>query len=108
MPKKKVFQELIFKKKYKTYNDFHVDNKEIIYKTIINLFKEFQLSKNKLFYMLIHANIENIEWSTELSFNKNEFYILKKDIMPHFEEIEDYETCSEIINITKGLDLIKN
>ena len=103
MPKKKVFEELVFKKKYKSYTDFHFENKEVIYKTIINLFKEFTITKNRVNSMVINANIENIEWSTELSFNKNESYILKKDIMPHFEDIEDYETCGEILNITKSL-----
>ncbi len=103
MPKKKIFQELVFKKKYKSYANFHVENKEVIYKTIINLFKEFTITKNRVSSMIINANIENIEWSTELTFNKNEFYILKKDIMPHFEDIEDYETCGEILNISKSL-----
>lgn len=103
MPKTKIFRELSFKKKYKSYSDFHAENKEIIYRTIIDLFKEFGVVRNKSLSFLISANIENIEWKTELSFNRNEIFLLKKDVMPYFEDIEDYETCSEIISLTKNL-----
>lgn len=103
MPKNKIFRDLIFKKKFKSYGQFHSENKEKIYKTIIDLFKEFNVVKNKTLSMTISANIENIEWNTELIFNRDESYILKKDVMPYFEEIEDYETCSEIINLSKSL-----
>lgn len=103
MPKTKIFRELKFTKRYKSYSDFHGDNREIIYKTIIDLFKEFKVVRNKTLSFLISANIENIEWKTELSFNRGELFLLKKDVMPYFEEIEDYETCSEIISITKNL-----
>ena len=103
MPKNKIFRDLIFKKKFKSYGQFHSENKEKIYKTIIDLFKEFSVVRNKTLSMTISANIENIEWNTELCFSRNESYILKKDVMPYFEEIEDYETCSEIINLSKSL-----
>ena len=103
MPKNKIFRDLIFKKKFKSYGQFHSENKEKIYKTIIDLFKEFNVVKNKTLSMTISANIENIEWNTELIFNRDESYILKKDVMPYFEKIEDYETCSEIINLSKSL-----
>lgn len=103
MPKNKIFRDLIFKKKFKSYGQFHSENKEKIYKTIIDLFKEFNIVKNKTLSMTISANIENIEWNTELIFNRDESYILKKDVMPFFEKIEDYETCSEIINLSKSL-----
>ncbi len=105
MPRNKVFKELIFKKKFKSYHQFHTENKEKIYKSIIDLFKEFQIVKNKNLSVLISATIENIEWTTELNFNRNEYHVLKKDLMPFFEDIEDYETCSQIITISKNLTL---
>lgn len=103
MPRNKLFKELIFKKKFKSYNQFHSENREKIYKSIVDLFHEFQLVRNKTLSVSISANIENIEWSTELTFNRDESYILKKDVMPFFEDIEDYETCSKILSITKNL-----
>lgn len=103
MPRNKLFKSLIFKKKFKSYNHFHTENREKIYKSIVDLFQEFQFVKNKTLTVSISANIENIEWSTELTFNRDEFHILKKDVMPYFEDIEDYETCSKIVSITKSL-----
>ena len=32
-----------------------------------------------------------------------EDFVLKRDLMPFFESNEDYETCSEIISLTKDL-----
>jgi hypothetical protein len=103
MPKNKPFKELIFSEKYKSYTEFHLKNKEEIYKSIVELFKNFIDTKNKTQSIIISATIENIEWTTELIFNKKEFNVLKNDIMPYFEDNEDYEMCSEIINVTKNL-----
>ena len=103
MPRTKIFRELVFRKKFKSYHDFHDENREKIYKSIIELFSEFQNTKNKTLSLTINAKIENIEWSTELIFNRNEVHILKKDLMGYFEEIEDYETCSQIISLSKTL-----
>ena len=64
---------------------------------------EFQNIKNKTLSLTISAKIENIDWSTELTFNRNEIHILKKDLMGYFEDIEDYETCSQIISLSKNL-----
>lgn len=103
MPRHKIFTELTFEKKFKSYHDFHNENKEKIYKSIIDLFSEFQKVKNKTLSIVISAKIENIDWTTELNFNRNEIKILKKDLMGYFEEIEDYETCSQIISLSKNL-----
>lgn len=103
MPRNKIYKELIFRKKFKSYHDFHNENKEKIYKSIIDLFSEFQNIKNKTLSLTISAKIENIDWSTELTFNRNEIHILKKDLMGYFEDIEDYETCSQIISLSKNL-----
>lgn len=103
MPKNQIFKELTFKKKFKTYHEFHNENREEIYKSIIDLFSEFQNVKNKTLAVAIKANIENIEWSTELNFSRGETHVLKKDIMPFFEDNEDYETCHQIISLTKSL-----
>jgi hypothetical protein len=103
MPNNQIFKELTFGKKFKSYHEFHNENREEIYKSIVDLFSEFQNVKRKTLAIAIKANIENIEWSTELNFNRNELYLLKKDIMPFFEDNEDYETCHQIISLTKNL-----
>ena len=105
MPRNKIFKELIFKKRFKSYQQFHSENRGKIYRTIIDLFKEFEKINNKNLSISISANIESIEWTTELTFNRSEYHLLKKDVMPYFEESEDYETCSEIIKIGKNLTI---
>ncbi len=103
MPRTKIFKDLVFKQKYKSYHEFHIENKEKIYKSIVELFSEFQKIKNKTLSITINAKIENIDWTTELMFNRNEVGILKKDLMEYFEDIEDYETCSTIKYLSKDL-----
>jgi len=76
MPRTKIFKELVFKKKYKSYHEFHYENKEKIYKSIVELFSEFQIVRNKTLSITISAKIENIE---------------------------DYETCSTIISLSNNL-----
>lgn len=101
MPKTKNFKRLVFKQKFSSYLDFHTQNREEIYKSIICLFKHFGEVKNKHLTISICATIEDIEWETEIRFGRDEFHILERDLKPYFEKNEDYETCSEIINLTK-------
>jgi hypothetical protein len=91
---------------YKCFSDFYSENKEVIYKNLITLFRNFK-KKDKLKVTLnLNAKINGLEWGTELSFTRNDFHILKRDIMPYFEEIEDYETCAKICNLYDTLILI--
>jgi hypothetical protein len=82
--------------KYIDFTDFYGVNKIIIYNNIINLFEDFKDKKKKLLVLELSANIQNIEWKTELEFSRKEIHILKRDILPFFEEIEDYETCEKV------------
>jgi len=95
------YQVLTFGKKYKTYDDFYDENKPIIYKSIINIFKEFKKSRKKILTLQLNAIIEGIDWETQLNFNKDEYIVLKRDLMPYFESVEDYEICGEINNLYK-------
>jgi len=99
----KPFKSLIIKDKYKNYDDFYSENKTIIYKSILNIFKEFKTTSKENLTFYISAKIKNEEWDTEFKFHKKESIILKRDLIPYFEEIEDYETCIEIKNLYKEL-----
>jgi hypothetical protein len=103
--KKNVFKELKFKGKYQEFKDFYDENKETIYRSIIELFKEFTKSRKKYLTLYISAKIQGLEWDTEFNFNKGESIILKRDLMPYFEDIEDYETCGDLISLHKELTL---
>ena len=48
-----------------------------------------------------------MDWDTEFTFNRDETIVLKRDVLPYFEDIEDYESCSEILNLYKDLTFKK-
>jgi hypothetical protein len=97
------FKKLIIKGKYNDFKDFYDENKETIYKSIIEVFQGFKNSRKKTLSLYISAKIKGLEWDTEFNFKKEESIILKRDLMPYFESNEDYETCSEIISLHKDL-----
>jgi hypothetical protein len=98
-----IFKELKIEGKYNEFSDFYDSNKELIYKSIIELFREFKQTRKKTLTLYVSAKIKGLEWDTEFNFTKNESFVLKRDLMPFFEDNEDYETCSEIITLTKDL-----
>lgn len=98
-----IFKELKIEGKYSEFNDFYDANKELIYKSIIELFHEFKNTRKRTLTLYVSAKIKGLEWDTEFNFSKNESFVLKRDLMPFFEDNEDYETCSEIISLTKDL-----
>jgi hypothetical protein len=106
MPTKKTkstFKQLNISGNYDDFKDFYDTNKELIYKSIIELFSEFKKTRKKTLTLCVAARIKGLEWDTEFNFERNETIVLKRDVMPYFEEIEDYETCGEIINLHNEL-----
>lgn len=104
MPKINPSQKLVFEKNFDSYKDFHMETRECIYRSIINIFEESKKIKRTTLSLLITANIENVEWETQLNFNKKEINNLKDELMSYFENIEDYETCSQIISLSNDLN----
>jgi len=99
------FKSLELKGKYDDFSDFYDHNKKIIYESILDVFKEFKTTRKKKLTLFVSAKIKGLEWDTEFNFHKEEAVVLKRDLMPFFEEIEDYETCGEINNLYKELTL---
>jgi hypothetical protein len=111
MPKKTdPFKSLIIKGKFNDFTDFYDENKETIYQSIIEIFREFKTSKKRNLTLYVSAKIKNLDWDTEFNFKKDETIVLKRDLLPYYEDIEDYETCIEIKNIynylTKQKELV--
>ncbi len=96
-------KKLVLKGKYEEFSDFYDTNKETIYKSIIELFKEFKTTKKGLLTLHLWAKIGGLEWDTEFTFSKEESIVLTRDILPYFEEIEDFETCQQILDLKKEL-----
>ncbi len=99
----KPHKELIFNGKYSEFGDFYDKNKEIIYKSIIELFGEFKTTRKKVLQLYISSKIQDLDWDTEFNFTKNDTIVLTRDLMPYFEEIEDYEMCDKILKLHKDL-----
>lgn len=85
--------------KYDNYIDFYSFNKTTIYNNIISLFESFKENEKKRLVLKLSANIENMKWKTDLEFTREEIYVLKRDILPYFEELEDYETCERVVKL---------
>ncbi len=103
--KKKPYKELIIKGIYKDWKDFYDPNKEDIYKSIIEIFEEFKKTRKKSLTLKLSAKFKDADWNTEFEFHRSETIVLKRDILPYFEENEDYETCSQVLNLHKELTL---
>ena len=99
----KCVKDLKFRDDYDDYNSFYDEHREDIYKAIIYLFDVFKTSNRKVLSIKVTATIAGIFWTTELVFNKDQFYILNRDILPFFEENEKYDICSEIVKLSKEL-----
>jgi hypothetical protein len=95
-PKDTVIKKLILKQDYKNFSDFYNINKESIYRTLANLFKSLKRRDKQVVILVLGAKINGLQWETELKFKRQESVVLVRDILPFFEQNEDYETCGEI------------
>jgi len=89
---------------YKTFEKFYVKNKIIIYNAIYDSF--YEVSKNKSYDKIkikIITSIDKKEWSTDIEFNRTDHIILKRDLIPFYESIEDYEKCMDINKLYNDL-----
>lgn len=100
----KNFKEIIFNETYESFKDFYSNNNEIIYQGIIELFQEFINTKKKNLTLFVRGQINEIVWDTEFNFTREESYILTRDLLPYFENIEDFETCLLIKNTFESLN----
>lgn len=100
----KPFIKLEIDENYQDFNDFYQKNKETIYRNIITLFKGLTKTKKKYLKLLVHSKIEGFTWGTEFVFDKSQRPILINDILPYFEDREEYEICSEIMAIYNSIE----
>ncbi len=96
------------KGQYMNFEDFLDKNKDLIYGGVIDSFKELSGTRKRKIKYTVNATVkldsnEIVEWKTEFLLLKNEPDILVDHIMVHYETKEDYEKCSEILNLYKEL-----
>ena len=97
-------KKLSIKGKYSGFTDFYDINKVKIYKNIINLFGNLKNKDKNNLILILSAKIMDLDWETELKFNRQEIIVLTRDLIPYFESVEDYETCSKIQTLYKEIE----
>ena len=95
-PSDTVIKKLIHKHNYKSFGEFYGVNKESIYRALVKLIKSLKRKDKNIVILNLGAKINGLQWETELKFKRQESIVLVRDILPFFEESEDYETCGEI------------
>lgn len=105
--------ELVITEKYEGYANFFEKNRTEIYLGIIECFELLSNSNRKTIKYLVKSNFISdnsslIDYSTYFIFKKNEPDVLKNTVLPHFEKIEEYIKCQDILNLYKKLTNKKN
>lgn len=86
-----------FSEQYHDFRTFVEETTDPIYKAIVNAFNE--LDETGKTNLLIKANVDNTEFDTVFEYTKDDAYILKDVINPFYENREDYEMCSKIMEV---------
>jgi hypothetical protein len=106
-PKDTIIKKLVIKEPYKDFKSFYGENKPIIYKSIVNLFNSLKRKDKQNLILILSAKINGLQWETELKFNRKESFVLVRDILPYFEENEDYEFCLEINTLYEKIQTVQ-
>lgn len=98
--------------RYRSFDDFMVSNRSLIYEGVIESFRQLAESKKRSIRFIVNASLtldydEMMEWETEFILLKKDPAILVDHIIHHFEEIEEYEKCKEILNLYNRLTISK-
>jgi hypothetical protein len=84
---------------YKNFKELYETNKGDIYQGVFDIYTELKNSRKRSLMLLVTSNMGSLEWETEFDFSKNEYEILMEQLIPYYEDIEDYEKCVEIKNL---------
>ena len=95
---------LIIDKNYEDFGECFEDLKNCIYRKMIETYNDINV-ENDDFLLMVSAKVENTPFITDFHINKDtsEMFLLST-ILPHFESIEDYETCAKIVEIYERIN----
>lgn len=96
-------KSLILEGNYEQFGDFYNSNKGLIYRSLVETYKEFKKTDEKILTLYVVGKIHGLDFDTEFELDRTNVKSLKRDIIPYFEEIEDYETCNEIKSLYNEL-----
>lgn len=93
------FRVLEYNGDYKSFEDFYDQHKSEIYESIVAVFEEFKTTSKKVLTINLSSTIGGMFWNSDFGFTKDQFFVLKRDVLPYFEEEENYEMCNRIMKI---------
>lgn len=91
---------------YPTFGEFYTQNKSLIFKTLIDAYREVSNDHKLTIKVNINATVEEIPFDAHFIINKNDDDIIERLnnlYLPYYEKIEEYETCDEIKEIYKKI-----
>lgn len=87
----------IERKIYNNFKDLYDTNRDGIYQGVLDIYSEFKNnSRKKVLTLLVSTDVGPLSWDTELTFRKLDYQILTDQILPYYENNEEYEKCAEI------------
>ena len=96
---------LVFDEKYESFGEFYISTREKIFRELLFLFELISSKENHEASICVSATINDVSFSTNLTYNLSNVYLISEVILPYFEEKEDFETCSEIVKLMNKLKI---
>lgn len=92
------------KQQYKNFKHLYDTNKGDIYDGVLKIYEELYNSRKRTLMLLVTTDMGKLSWDTEFFFKKEEYGILIDQILPYFEELEDYEKCAQIKKLHESFE----
>lgn len=89
---------------YKSFKHLYDTNKGEIYKGVLEIYEELKNTRKRSLMLLVTTEVGVMSWDTEFVFKKEEYEILTDQLLPYYEEIEDYETCAKIKKLHESFE----
>jgi len=88
---------------YQDFQDFYQNNKSLLFNNIVQLYKELTKTNESKLKLVVESKLDGDVWSTDFVYSKDDLEMLMNDVLPFYEENEEYEICAEIMKINKKL-----
>lgn len=109
-----VMEENISEKKitlegeYSSFDAVFIKNKSLIFENLLDLFTTLRDPNKTEIKLSLTTMINDEQWDSELKFRRTQTDILMGDIKNHYEDVDDYETCIEIVKLHKEIGEIND
>ena len=96
-------EKLTLSKNYPDFDSFYYESKETIYRKLIDAFEKVNIPENKTTNLTVVGNIQGKPFNSKFIIEKSNLGLLMSVLIPFFEDMEDYETCSKIVKLYDSL-----